>query len=249
MINRPFFSLENEDPQIQCIPNQPVLLSHESRALEKDDIANPINSSASKKPTSTKTVVSASMGTRASIKNGKQSRKEKIKHEITVTEFSELVPGKRIRASKSLDRNSPSKRRKNLQQSTMTQYYIHGESADNGICDSQIQYPPASKNVTKNECNLAKLQKSSGKVVHIPKTRLRHSVDSNLGACVKELGTPEQVNTIVKMKANVGKRRGKKDKTEQNPRNINISDTLACARSVDVPTLGSGTGKQGKCHW
>ncbi|XP_053373735.1 BRCA1-associated RING domain protein 1-like [Mercenaria mercenaria] len=229
---------ENEDPQIQCTPNQPIPGSasyDNTSVLNHDHVTDTKNRSLSKQVAGKKVVLSPATEGKTRIRKRKQQEKEETK-QTNATKCSETAKrsiekrdSKRaISKVPSPNEKSPNKRRKSLpiDQTTLTQFYDYDEDEEELNCSDKADDSENEK-TTKSERKCRKTQKA----INVPKTRLRHSLDSNIGKV-----TPEKVTPSAKSTSTAKKRKGKKKATEgdESALDVSVSDTGSVGQRTPV---------------
>jgi hypothetical protein len=198
---------------------------YETTTPNNDHVTNAIRKSEANQKTENDEVTSLALDG----KTGRRKRKTKVKENTeTSTEClqQETKPSvknskqKSVSSDASENEDVPSKRRKSvpIDQTTMTQFYDYDEDTDN--VNDEIK-------VKENDSKGLKTLKTNKKPV--PKTRLRHSLDSNIVKDLKsEIKSPSTKSKFVQ------KKKGKKTDKNESILDVSLSDTGSIGQRTPV---------------
>lgn len=139
---------------------------------------------------------------------------------------------------------SPRKRRKSLplDQTTMTQFYEYDEENEMVNAEEIGEIASDKEGRSKNkkvQGKATKTLKCSGESKSKPKTRMRHSLDSNLG----KLATPEKVTVTEKAKSKPKKGKVSKNGAEADSSVLNVSTPDAGSVGQRTPVSARSRSK------
>ncbi|XP_060597871.1 BRCA1-associated RING domain protein 1-like isoform X2 [Ruditapes philippinarum] len=200
---------------------------YETTTPSNDHVTNATRKSEANQKTENNEVTSLALDSKTS----RRKRKTKVNGNTkTSTECLQQETKPSVKKSKqksvssdaSENENVPSKRRKSvpIDQTTMTQFYDYDEDSDN--VNEEIK-------IKENGSKGLRTLKTNKKPVTLPKTRLRHSLDSNIGKDLKS----DTKSPSTKSKS-VQRKKGKKTDKNESILDVSLSDTGSIGQRTPV---------------